>query len=433
MSDIQAALDRIAARRPRIIDLSLDRVFRALDALGAPHSATPPVFHVAGTNGKGSTVAFLRAILEAAGKSVHVYTSPHLVRFNERILLAGEEIGDAALITALERVDEVVGDDKLTYFETITCAAFVAFAETPADFLLLEVGLGGRLDATNVLKRPLVTVAAPVDFDHQKFLGDTLALIAAEKAGVFRAGVPAVIGRQDPEALQVLIAHAEEIGAVAYAMGRDWDVYAERGRLIFQDEDGLLDLDPPRMAGAHQMENAGLAVAALRAAGLTIDSDNLSAGIAAARWPGRLQRLTRGPLVDSAALLMGEAPEIWLDGGHNPHAARALARAMADMEARRPRPLVLIAGMQANKDAAGFFDAFNGLARCVLTVAASDTAAASAADTAAAAEAAGLRARPCESIDKAVRAACADMEGEPPRLLICGSLYLAGEVLKENA
>ena len=432
MTNIEAALDRIAARRPRIIDLSLDRVHAALDRLGAPHRALPPVFHVAGTNGKGSTIAFLRAMLEAAGKSVHVYTSPHLVRFNERIVLAGEEISDEALINALDAVDRAVGDEKLTYFETITCAAFVAFSQMAADYLILEVGLGGRLDATNVLDKPLAAAVAPVDIDHEKFLGDTIGAIAAEKAGIFRRGAPAVIGRQSEDALAVLLRHAEECGANAFAMGRDWDAYFERGRFVFQDDVGLLDLDAPRLPGAHQAENAGLAVAALRAAGVALDDRVMSNGLAGATWPGRLQRLTQGPLIDIAEALLGEAPEIWLDGGHNPHAGRAVAAAMADMEARAARPLVLISGMQANKDAYGFFANFAGVAKRVCVVAADQEAAAPTNDIANAARAAGLVASEHEHLQDAMRAACGS--GKPtPRILICGSLYLAGDVLRDNA
>ncbi len=432
MSDIQAALERIAARRPRIIDLSLDRVHAALARLGNPHRALPPVFHVAGTNGKGSTIAFLRAILEAAGKSVHVYTSPHLVRFNERVVLAGEEIADRTLVNALDAVDQAVGDEKLTYFETITCAAFVAFSATPADYLLLEVGLGGRLDATNVLDKPLLAAVAPVDLDHEKFLGNSISAVAAEKAGIFRKGAPAVIGRQSADAMAVLLQYAEEIGAAPYAMGRDWDVYLERGRLVFQDDAGLLDLDPPRLPGAHQADNAGLAVAAIRAANIAIDQGAISRGVAAAAWPGRLQRLTRGPLIDLAADLLGEAPEIWLDGGHNPHAGRAVAGAMADMETRAPRPLILIAGMQANKDAHGYLENFEGVARCALIVTANQEGAASAQDVTAAATTAGLKAKAFDTLQDAVRAACASTQGAP-RILICGSLYLAGEVLRDNS
>lgn len=433
MSNIEAVLDRIAARRPRLIDLSLDRVHAALSRLGDPHQNLPPVFHIAGTNGKGSTIAFLRAILEASDKSVHVYTSPHLVRFNERIVLAGQEIEDAALIEALERVDAAVGEEKLTYFETVTCAAFLAFSQAPADYLLLEVGLGGRLDATNVLDKPLAAVVTPVDLDHQQFLGDTLTGVAAEKAGIFRAGAPAVIGRQAPDAMDTLLDCASAAGAHPFVMGRDWDAYSERGRLIFQDEEGLLDVDPPRLPGAHQYDNAGLAVAALRAANVHVSDAALSRGVANAAWPGRLHRLTSGPLVVLATECLGAPAELWLDGGHNPHAGRALARAMADLEARSPRPLVLIAGMQANKDAAGYFAPFAGVANAVYTVAADHEGVAPASDVAAAAQSAGFAAKVCATLEEAIKRACAYKTNEPPRLLICGSLYLAGEVLKENA
>ena len=431
MSDIEAALDRIAARRPRIIDLSLDRVFDALARLENPHRALPPVFHVAGTNGKGSTIAFLRAVLEAAGKSMHVYTSPHLVRFNERIILGGEEIADGEFIDALEAVDRAVGEEKLTYFETITCAAFLAFAERPADYLLLEVGLGGRLDATNVIDRPLAAIVAPVDLDHQQFLGNSVGAVAAEKAGIFRKGAPAVIGRQSADAMAVLLQCAEDVDALPYAMGRDWDAFPDRGRFVFQDEGGLLDLDAPRLAGAHQFDNAALAIAALRVSGVGIDQETISRGVVSARWPGRLQRLTSGALIDLAANLLGEPPEIWLDGGHNPHAGRALAGAMADMEARSPRPLVLIAGMQENKDAAGYFANFEGIAQCVIAVTANHDSAAPAQKIAAAAQLAGLTAHISDQITDGIRAACAGAQ-TTPRILICGSLYLAGDVLREN-
>ena len=432
MSKVEALLARVAARRPRVIDLSLDRVFAALQRMGNPHQKLPPVFHVAGTNGKGSTIAFVRSILEAAGKSVHVYTSPHLVRFNERIVVAGREIEDDALIDALERCDEAVGEEKLTYFETTTCAALLAFAETPADYAIIEVGLGGRLDATNVFDRPLACLIAPVDLDHQQFLGDTLPLIAAEKAGILRAGVPAVIGVQAPEAMAAIEARAEEIGAPLFAFARQWQAYVEHGRMIFQDEAGLCDLDAPRMPGAHQIANAGLAVAALRAAGLGLSDGVLSAGVAGARWPARLQRLTRGPLVDAAREALGTAPEIWLDGGHNPHAGRAVAAAMAGFEERNPKPLVMISGMQANKDAEGYFSAFSGLAAKLYAVAADQGGVAPADEVARAAKAAGLDAETAASVEAALRSICKERRDEPPRLLISGSLYLAGEILKEN-
>ncbi|WP_428407082.1 bifunctional folylpolyglutamate synthase/dihydrofolate synthase [Hyphococcus sp.] len=433
MSDVETVLAQIANRRPVIIDLSLDRIKAALSRLGDPQTKLPPFFHVAGTNGKGSTVAFLRAVLEAAGHSVHVYTSPHLVRFNERIVVAGNEISDARLIDALQRVDNAMGDDMLTYFETTTCAAFLAFAETPADYAVIEVGLGGRLDATNVMGDPLAAVVTPVDLDHQAFLGDTLGEIAGEKAGIFRRGAPAVISRQTPDAMAVLQDRASRVGAEIHAFGEQWNVYSEHGRLIYQDEDGLCDLDPPRLPGAHQIENAGTAVAALRAAKLNLDDATISKGLANARWPARMQRLTKGPLIDLAQKLLGEEPEVWLDGGHNPHAGRAIAALMADMEARSSKPLVMISGMQANKDAAGYFAPFAGVAREIFCVAADHDGVLAPEAVAKAAQAGGLIATPCASIEEALKKACADKENEPPRLLISGSLYLAGEILADNS
>ncbi|MEM9495339.1 MAG: folylpolyglutamate synthase/dihydrofolate synthase family protein [Pseudomonadota bacterium] len=439
---VSAALARIAAKRPRVIDLSLERMLSALAALDDPHKNLPPLFHVAGTNGKGSTLAFLRAVLEASGARVHTYTSPHLVTFNERIVLAGAPITDDALADVLARCDAAVGEGVLTYFEFITCAAFLAFSETPADYLLLEVGLGGRLDATNVVEQPLASLVAPVGMDHRDYLGDTIEKIAAEKAGVFKRGVPAVIGPQSAAAMAILRAEAERAGAPVFAFGTEWDARAEQGRLIFQDETRLSDLAPPRLFGAHQYDNAGLAIAGLRAASLKLDDAVLSKGIANAVWPGRLQRLKEGPLIALAERLLGAAPEIWLDGGHNPHAAAAAARAMGDLEERSARRLVLITGMQNNKDADGFFTAFAGAASMAFTVEAGIDSAAPREEIAAAAERAGVPAAPAASMEDAVTRACRGADGkgagakgtdaDAPRILICGSLYLAGDVLADH-
>lgn len=432
MSDVETVLAEIANRRPVVIDLSLDRIKRALSRLGDPQKKLPPFFHVAGTNGKGSTVAFLRAILEAAGHSVHVYTSPHLVRFNERIVVAGKELSDAGLIDALRRVDAAIGDDMLTYFETTTCAAYLAFAETRADYAVIEVGLGGRLDATNVMETPLAAVVTPVDLDHQAFLGNTILEVAGEKAGIFRRAAPAVISRQTPDAMAALQSHATKTGAAIHAYGEQWNVHSEHGRLIYQDDDGLCDLDPPRLPGAHQIENAGTAVAAIRASGLKFDDQTISKGLGAANWPARMQRLTKGPLIELARAALGQEPEVWLDGGHNPHAGRAISALMADLEARSSKPLVMISGMQANKDAAGYFAPFAGLARKVFCVAADHEGVLAPGQVAAAARAGGLEAEPCASLEAAVTKACAEIKNEPPRILVSGSLYLAGEVLAEN-
>lgn len=434
MSDIEAVLARIAVRRPKLIDLSLERMHAVLARLGAPHLQLPPTIHVAGTNGKGSVVAYMRAILEASGKTAHVYISPHLVRFNERITLAGRPIEDAALIAALEACDAAAGADRLTYFETVTCAAFAVFAETPADILLLEVGLGGRLDATNVIEKPAASVVAPVGLDHEQFLGDTIESVAQEKAGIFRRGAPAVVGKQSPAAMATLEMCAMKTGAPFFGYGQHWHAQAENGRLIYQDDDGLRDFGPPRLAGAHQFDNAGLAVAALKQAGFLPSDDLVTQGLAAASWPARLQRLTAGPLTQMIRAHGDPSTELWLDGGHNPHAGAAIAQTMADMEERRPKPLILICGMQKNKNMKGFLAPFAGLARSLFAVAADHDGAAPPGDVAAAAAAVGLAATASSDLPSAVSAALqkAGAAETAPRILICGSLYLAGEVLRDH-
>lgn len=420
-----AALARLQALHPKLIDLSLDRMRRLCAALGDPQDRLPPVIHVAGTNGKGSTVAYLRAMAEAAGLKVHVFTSPHLVRFAERIRLAGTLITDDHLADVLDRVEAANGGLPITFFEITTAAAFVAFAEVPADLCIVEVGLGGILDATNVIQRPAVCVIAPVDIDHREFLGDTIAKIAVEKAGIIKPDAAAVSARQHGEAEDVLETTAALAGVELTLMGRDFDAWNERGRLLVQMQDRLLDLPAPSLPGEHQFANAGLAVAALLAlADPRIDEAAMGRGIAGAVWPARFQRLTAGPLAERAR---AAGADLWLDGGHNPHAGRAVSRAVADLAARDGRPVALISGLLANKDAPGFFGPFRGVAAKVFTVTFEGRAAASAADTAAAAELAGLRARACASVEDALERA---LDLEPtPHVLICGSLYLAGEVL----
>lgn len=419
-----AALERLKALHPKLIDLSLDRMRRLCAALGDPQDRLPPVIHVAGTNGKGSTVAYLRAMAEAAGLSVHVFTSPHLVRFAERIRLAGTLIADAHLADVLDRVEQANAGQDITFFEITTAAAFVAFAEVPADLCIVEVGLGGILDATNVVT-PKVSVIAPVDIDHREFLGDTLTAIAGEKAGIIKPGAPAVSARQQEEAEAVIEAAAAKAGVDLTLMGRDFDAWSERGRLLVQMSDRLLDLPAPSLPGEHQFANAGLAVAALLTlADPRIDEAAMGRGIANAVWPARFQRLTAGPLAERAK---AAGADLWLDGGHNPHAGRAVARAVADLAARDGRPVALISGLLANKDATGFFTPFRGVAAKVFSVTFEGQAAASAAATAAAAELAGLRACACDSVEDALDRA---LKLEPtPHVLICGSLYLAGEIL----
>ena len=424
------ALERLKTLHPLQIDLSLGRIERLLDSLGRPQNRLPPVVHVAGTNGKGSTIAFLRAIAEAAGLRVHVFTSPHLVRFAERIRLAGSLIADDALVALLERTERANDGQPITFFEITTAAALLAFSEAQADLLLLEVGLGGRFDATNVVDRPALSVIAPVDLDHREFLGSDVGAIAREKAGVLKPGRPGVIGRQSAAALEVIEAEAARVGAPLSVLGRNFHAWADRGGMVFQDETALLDLPAPGLAGPHQLDNAGLAIAAARALNdARITPEAIGAGVAGAVWPARMQRLTTGPL---AALARARGTDLWLDGSHNPHAARALAETLHAMAARDGRGTVLIAGLLAGKDAAGWFAAFAALEPRILTVDGYAESAADAEGLAAVARTAGLNAAPSGGgVEAAVASALAG-EGAPPRVVVAGSLYLAGAVLSRS-
>ncbi len=410
--------ERLRARHPQRIDLSLERMRVLCAALGDPQHRLPPVVHVAGTNGKGSTVAFIRAIAEAAGLRVHVYTSPHLVRFNERIRLAGRLIEDAPLNAILDRI-EAVGTEA-TVFESTTAAAFVAMSETKADLAIVEVGLGGVLDATNVIERPLLSVIAPVDLDHAEFLGTDLHGIAVEKAGILKAGARGLIARQSEAAMAAIEAAARAVHAPLTVMGVDFDAWADRGGLSFQDQEQFLDLPAPALTGPHQVDNAGLAIAV--ALELDLPETAIADGLRAVRWPARMQRLTAGPYSEVAR---AADAELWLDGGHNPHAGAALAAALAERQSRAPRPLALIVGMLANKDAGGFFEALSQSGAAVFTVP-FDGAAAEPEALAAVARGHGLGATPCVSVDEALTRALRLGAG---RVTICGSLYLAGEVL----
>lgn len=419
-------LERLTRLHPRLIDLSLGRMERLLAALGNPEQRLPPVVHVAGTNGKGSTVAFMRAMVEAAGMSAHVYISPHLVRFHERIRIAGTLVDEARLAALLDACERANDGGPITFFEITTAAAFLGFADTPADVTLLETGLGGRLDATNMVSRPAATVITPISIDHVEFLGDTLAAIAAEKAGIIKPDVPVIIGPQTDVPLAVLLARAAELGAPTLVHGRDWQVEVLNGGLRFADGAGTLSLPLPALVGAHQLGNAGMAVAAARLLGL--GEGAIATGLCTVTWPARLQRLNTGPLVEALA----EDGELWLDGGHNPGAAEIIAAAFAKLAAEVPRPLHLITGMLASKDAAGFFGGLAPLGAPVHTVAITGEAnARPAAELAEIARAAGLAATPAES-PAAALARINAAGGPPPRVLICGSLYLAGQVLAEH-
>ena len=414
-------LERMMTLHPKVIDLTLDRVHRLLSALDHPERRLPPVVHVAGTNGKGSTVAMIRAGLEATGAHCHVYTSPHLARFHERIRLAGTLITEDHLTEVLDRAMAANGADPITYFEITTCAALLAMAETPADWTLLEVGLGGRLDATNVVDRPAVTVITPVDLDHQAFLGDTIALIAGEKAGIMKRGVTCVIAPQHPEATEVIEARAARTGARLFAHGQHWHVATERDRLVYQDENGLLDLPLPNLLGPHQIINAGTALAALRVLGAP---DAAFAGaVTRAEWPARMQRLTEGALARLAAPC-----ELWLDGGHNPAAGSVIAQTLRQ---RDGRPVHLICGMLNTKDIAGFMRHLAGVAQTLTAVSIpGEKNTIPAEETARIASACGLSATTAPGVAEAIAAIRDRAPGS--RILICGSLYLAGHVLREN-
>lgn len=423
-------LARLSTLHPNTIDLSLDRMQRLMAQLGNPERRLPPTIHVAGTNGKGSTIAYLRAILEAADLTVHVYTSPHLVRMNESIRLGGMLVSDVDLHDAFAHVEAVNAGAPITLFEAETAAAFHLLASHPADVLLLEVGLGGRLDATNVVEAPVASVITPIAIDHTDFLGDTVEKIAAEKAGIIKRRVPVIIADQLPEVSAVLEAQARKLHAPTHSAGQEWHISVERGRLVYQDDRGLMDLAAPRLFGRHQFGNAGLAIAVLRALPqFKFDPSVYERGVASAEWPARMQRLTSGKLLPLAP----DESELWLDGGHNAEGGRVIAEALGDLEERVPRPLVIIVGMMANKDASGFLANFAGLTRHIIAVPIPDRAGVMPVEKLVdAGRALGMRVETADSAGAALQSLRRLAYEVPPRVLICGSLYLAGHVLAEN-
>jgi dihydrofolate synthase/folylpolyglutamate synthase len=434
MTPIDAIVARLLTLHPKLIDLTLDRMWRILERLGHPERKLPPVIHVAGTNGKGSTIAFMRAMLEAAGRRAHVYTSPHLVRFNERFRLGavggGQLVSDDELREVLAECEHLNEDEPITVFEITTAAGLLLFSRHPADVLLLEVGLGGRLDATNVVEHPLATVITPISLDHAEYLGDSIEKIAAEKAGIIKPKIPVIVGPQPREALAVIERQAARLAAPVRIAGEHWTTSEERGRLVLQDEERLFDLPAPKLYGRHQFDNAGLAVAALRAIPtLQLPVAAFERGVVNAEWPARMQRLAHGQLVSLAP----PGSELWLDGGHNPEGGRVIAAAIADLEERVSRPLVLVVGMLSNKDCKGFLRNFAGLARRVVAVPIPNQKNALSPDVIAdAARATGISAATRDSIEAALAAITQLDLDPPPRILITGSLYLAGEVLKAN-
>ncbi|WP_411956990.1 bifunctional folylpolyglutamate synthase/dihydrofolate synthase [Paracoccus homiensis] len=422
MSHSDAILDRLMALHPKVIDLSLDRMHRILAALGNPERRIPPVIHVAGTNGKGSTQAMIRAGLQAGGARVHAYTSPHLARFHERIRLAGELIPEADLAATLEECEAANDGQPITFFEITTAAAFLAFSRVPADYTLLEVGLGGRLDATNVIDDPRLTIITPVSIDHTQYLGDTLPLIAGEKAGIIKPRVPCIVAAQDDDALRVIEARAQGLTAPLSICGQHWQIARDRDGIVYQDDHGLWDLPLPNLIGDHQIQNAGTALAALRDLGAT--ETQARAAVTQAEWPARMQRLTEGPLID----LAGPQAELWLDGGHNPAGGRALAATLAAMP---PRPTYLVCGMLNTKDVGGYLHPLAAHADSLTAIAIEgEPNTLPAAETAAQATKVGLDAQTADSVDQAVRQIVEN--DSRARILLCGSLYLAGRILRNH-
>ncbi|MBR0794136.1 bifunctional folylpolyglutamate synthase/dihydrofolate synthase [Bradyrhizobium jicamae] len=425
---------RVSALHPKRIDLSLDRMLALMARLDHPERRLPPVIHVAGTNGKGSTIAYMRAILEAAGLRVHVFTSPYLVRINECYRLGavggGKLVGDDELRATLEHCERLNAGQPVTIFEMETAVAFCLFAKHPADVTLLEVGLGGRLDSTNVVEAPLASVIAPLSMDHMEFLGDTLTAIAGEKAAIIKRNVPVISAEQAPEAMAVVEAQASRMRAPLHAAGQQWHVSIERGRLVYQDERGLMDLAAPKLFGRHQFDNAGLAIAALRAIdAFKLGMSAFETGIVNAEWPARMQRLVSGALVCQGP----QGSEVWLDGGHNAEGGRVAAAALGDLEERVSRQLVVIAGMMGNKDAGAFLANFAGLTRHIIAVPVPGRDNGMPPERLAdAARALGMRVEIATGVDAALQRLATLAYEVPPRILITGSLYLAGPVLAAN-
>jgi len=415
-------LERLMSLHPKIIDLTLDRMMRLLNLLDNPEKIIPPVIHIAGTNGKGSTQAMIRAGLEASGDICHAYTSPHLARFHERIFIAGSIIEEIDLANYLSECEKVNGNTTITYFEITTCAALLAFSEKNADYTLLEVGLGGRLDATNVIDQPKITVITPISIDHQQYLGDTLAEIASEKAGILKRNCFAIIGPQEEEALAVIEARAYEVGATCKIYGQHWHVWEENGRLVFQDENGLLDLPLPKLIGAHQIQNAGIALATLRYLGK--ENVSFEGAMLNADWPARMQRLKKGPLTSLAT-----DAEIWLDGGHNKAAGYALSEALSRLQSRK---LFLIVGMLNTKDVAGYMQPLLSQSKRLYGVSIPGEAATmTAKETVDVAIDVGFEASVSENVESAIKEII--KQDQNARILICGSLYLAGNILQKNS
>lgn len=435
----EEAISRLLKIHPKGFDLSLDRITELLEKLDNPHLKIPPVFHVAGTNGKGSTSAFLRAILEAAGKSVHVHTSPHLVHWNERYRLGspkgGEFVSDEKLEQAILRAETANGGKSITVFEIMSAVAFLLFSQNPADYCIIEVGLGGRFDATNVLQNPIACLITPIGLDHEAYLGDTIGKIAFEKAGIIKQHIPVFVGEQDDDARDVIETRAHELQAPIQFARQDFDYYEQAGRFIYQDENGLLDLPKPRLSGRHQMANAALAISAIRHVLPDLENDIYERAMENVVWPGRFERLPKGKLTESLSagsknIDPETLPEIWIDGGHNPQAGQAIAGQL--LRQVDNVKTVMIVGMLTTKEPNGFFKAFNGLVEEIICVPVNQSDAGFDPEKLAEIVAStGLKSSSAKSVEEALHK-CTEIYDTDIRILICGSLYLVGEVLEKN-
>ena len=440
----EAAIEKLLAIHPKGFDLSLGRISKLLDKLGNPHRSIPPVFHIAGTNGKGSTAAFLRAIIEAGGKTTHVHTSPHLVNWHERYRLGhrsgGKLVSDKKLEAAITKAVNANAGKPVTVFEIMSAVAFLLFSENKADFSIIEVGLGGRFDATNVIEHPLVSIITPIGLDHQSFLGETLEKITFEKAGIIKSGTAVIIGPQADNVRQVLERIAVERGCKSYIFRQDYDGYEQRGRFVYQDEFGLLDLPLPNLRGAHQLSNAATAIAATRVVGQGFANEVYETAMSRVDWPGRLERLKPGKLLRQFAKSARDNLDIWVDGGHNPQAGEMLSYELSKMQEQDCMPLVMICGMLTTKDPSGFFDHFTGKVDRLITVPVTQSDSAfSPEELAKFATQSKLNSQSAAGIESALGIVAneftqkaAGAPGAPVRVIICGSLYLVGEVLGKN-
>ena len=427
-SKLDQVLTRFFKLHPKLIDLSLSRITRLLKKLGNPEDHLPPIIHVAGTNGKGSTIAFIRSILECANYRPHVYSSPHLVNFNERILLAGNTISDHELLKLLENVEKINAGEPITFFEITTAAAFVAFASTKADIALIETGLGGRLDTTNVVKNPLLSILTPIHLDHQNFLGNTVAKIAREKAGIIKPGHTCIVAKQQDLAMQSILAHSQEVGSALYVQDEDWSIKTEKNKINYSSARSKWTLPLPNLLGDYQVNNCGLALAALeRCPSFVVSKQDISNGIQSTKWPGRMHRLMEGPLLTK----LPNGYELWLDGGHNPHAGEALAKYISN--SWQDKPFHMICGMIKSKDCNGYLCAFANLAHSVQTVTIpNQVSSIEALELTRIALKIGIKATPTTSVKTAIHHLVSNYSYKEGRILICGSLYLAGVILQEN-